>query len=82
MVRASIKLSPFAKARFHENEYNNALGPVLRKMIKFNLGLSQILGKVLLYTNMSLELTQYCCVFTPRFSEYNIERYSEQYIGS
>ena len=36
-----------------------AQGPVPRKMVKFNLGLSQILSKVFLYKNMFLELTKY-----------------------
>ena len=30
-------------------------------MVKFNLGLSQILSKVFLSKNMQLELTKYCC---------------------
>ena len=35
-----------------------AQGPVLRKMVKFNPGLSQILSKVFLSKNMSLELAK------------------------
>ena len=37
-------------------------GPVPRKMVKFNPGLSQILSKVFLSKNMLLELTKYFCV--------------------
>ena len=46
-------------------------GPVPRKVVKFNPGLSQILSKVFLSKNMLLERTKYFCVFTPRFSDYN-----------
>ena len=42
-------------------------------MDKFNPGLSQILSKVFLSKNMLLELTKYFCVFTPRFSDDNME---------
>ena len=54
----------------------NHQGPVPRKIVKFNPGLSQILSKVFLSKNMLLELTKYFCVFTPRFSDDNIEFYS------
>ena len=37
-------------------------GPVPRKMIKFNPGLSQILSKVFLSKNMQLKLSKYCWV--------------------
>ena len=53
-------------------------GPVTRKMVKFNPGVSQILSKV---KNMSLELTKYCCVFPPRSSDDYVECYSKQCIG-
>ena len=52
------------------------LGPVPRKMVKFNPGLFQILSKVFLSKNMLFELTKYFCVFTPRFSDDNIEFHS------
>ena len=42
-------------------------------MVKFNPGLSQILSKIFLSKNMLLEITKYFCVFTPRFSDDNIE---------
>ena len=45
-------------------------------MVKFNPGLSQILSKVFSSTNLSLELTKYFCVFTPRFNDDNLEFYS------
>ena len=48
------------------------LGPVPQKVVKFNPGLSQISSKVFLSKNVSLELTKYCCVFNPRFSDDNI----------
>ena len=35
------------------------LGPLPRKMVKFNPGLSQILSKVFLSKNLLLELTKY-----------------------
>ena len=41
-------------------------GPVPRKIDKFNPGLSQILNKVFWSKNMQLQLTKYCCAFTPR----------------
>ena len=46
-----------------------AQGLVPRKMVKFNLGLSQILSKVFLYKNMFLDLTKYCCAFTSKKKE-------------
>ena len=57
------------------------LGPVPRTMAKFNPGLSQILSTVFLSKNMLLELTKYFCVFTPRFSDDNIEFYSRNCTG-
>ena len=57
------------------------LGPVPRKMVKFNPGLSEILSKVFLFKNMLLELTKFFCVFTPRFSDENIEFYSGECTG-
>ena len=42
-------------------------------MVKFNPGLSQILNKIFLSKNMLLEITKSFCVFTPRFSDDNIE---------
>ena len=38
---------------------NLFLGPVPRKIVKFNPGLSQVLSKVFLSKNMLLELTKY-----------------------
>ena len=52
------------------------LGPVPRKVVKFNPGLSQTLSKVFLSKNMLLDLTKYFCIFTSRFSDDNIEFYS------
>ena len=57
------------------------MGPVPRKMVKFDPGLSQILSKVFLYKNMSLELTKYFCVFTLKFSDDNTQCFSKQCIG-
>ena len=53
---------------------NSIQGPVPRKMVKFNPGLSQILSKVFLSKNMQLELTKYC-------SNDNTKCYSKQCIG-
>ena len=55
--------------------------PVTRKTVKFNPGVSQILSKVFLSKNMSLELTTYCCVFPPRSSDDYVECYSKQCMG-
>ena len=57
------------------------MGPVPRKMVKFNPGLSQILRRVFLSKNMSLELTIYFCVFTLKFSDDNTQCFSKQCIG-
>ena len=59
------------------------MGPVPRKMVKFDPGLSQILSKVFLSKNMSLELTKYFCVFyfTLKFSDDNTQCFSKQCIG-
>ena len=57
------------------------LDPVLRNKVKFNPGLSQILSKVFLSKNMSLELTTNCCVFASRLSDDNTECYSKQCTG-
>ena len=46
-------------------------------MVKFNPGLSQILSKVFLSKNMSLELTKSVL----RFSDDSTEYYSKQRIG-
>ena len=43
------------------------LGPVPRKVGKFNPGLSQFASKVFLSKNMSLELTKCCWPFSGRF---------------
>ena len=51
-------------------------------MVKFNPGLSQTSSKVSLSKNMSLELTKYCCIFTPTYSDDNIECYSKQCMES
>ena len=50
-------------------------------MVKLNPGLSQILSKIFLTKNMSLELTKYCFLFTTRLNDDNIECYSKQCIG-
>ena len=48
------------------------LGPIPRKIIKFNLGLSQIFtSEVFLSKNILLQLTKYCWAFTPRNSKDN-----------
>ena len=52
-------------------------GPVPRKMIKFNPGLSLTLSKVFLSKNMQLELTKYCWAFSPRYSNDNTKCYSK-----
>ena len=57
------------------------LGPVSRKMVKFKQGLSQVLSKVFLSKNMSLEITKYCCAFASRFGDDNIKCYTKQCIG-
>ena len=62
-------------------EFEPIPGPVPRKMVNFNPGLSQILSKVFLSKSMSLELTKYCFIFTPKLSDDNIEYYSKQCIG-
>ena len=56
-------------------------GPFPLKMVKFNPGLTQILRKVFLSESMSLELTKYCFIFTPKLNDDNIECYSKQCIG-
>ena len=53
-----------------------AVVSIRETVIGLNPGLSQILSKVFLSKNMSLELTKYFCVFTPRFSDDSIEFYS------
>ena len=58
-----------------------ALGPVPRKMVKFNPGLSQISSKVFSSKNMQLEVTIYCLVFTTRYSNNNTKCYPKQCIG-
>ena len=50
-------------------------------MVKLNPGLSQILSKIFLTKNMSLELTKYCFLFTTRLNDDNIEYYSKQCKG-
>ena len=60
--------------------FPKALGPVPRKMLQFNPGISQILSKVFLSENMSLELTNQFCLST-RFSDENTECFSKQCIG-
>ena len=63
---------------YHRNGLNN-LGPVPRKMIKFNPGLSQILGKVFVWEHAT---RVYCLAFlTPRYSNDNTKCYSKQYTG-
>ena len=57
------------------------MGPVPRKLVKFDPGLSQILSKVFLYKNMSLKLTKYFCVCTLKFSDDNTQCFSKQCIG-
>ena len=54
--------------------------PVSQKMVKFKPGLSQILSKVFLSKDMQFELTKYCSVFTPIYSNDNTKCYSTQYI--
>ena len=51
-------------------------------MVKVNPGLSQILSKVFLSKNTSLELKKYCWAFTPGYGNDNTNRYSKQYIGN
>ena len=53
---------------------SKAQGPVPRKKVKFYNPefISQILSKVFLSKNMSLELTKSCFVFTPRLNDDNI----------
>ena len=48
---------------------------------KFNPGLSQILSKIFLSTNMQLNLTKYCWAFASRYNNENTKCYSKQYIG-
>ena len=60
------------KLRNHKHQ-----GLVPQKMVKFNPGLSQILSKVFLSKNVSLELTKYFLAFTPRLNYDNIEYYSK-----
>ena len=43
--------------------FPKTLGPVPRKMVQFNPGLSQILSKVFLSENLSPELTNQLCLF-------------------
>ena len=63
---------------YHRNGLKN-LGPVPRNMIKFNPGLSQILGKVSVWEHAT---RVYCLAFlTARYSNYNTKRYSKQYPG-
>ena len=57
-----------------------ALGPVPWKMVQFNPGLSQILSKVFLPKNMSLELTNQLCL-SMRFSDDNTKSFSKQWRG-
>ena len=57
-----------------------ALGPVPWKMVQFNPGLSQILSKVFLRKNMSLELTNQLCL-SMRFSDDNTKSFSKQWRG-
>ena len=73
----------FTKGGISTGTFNvtNGLGPVPRKMVKLNRGLSQILSKIFLTKNMSLELTKYCFLFTTRLNDDNIEYYSKQCIG-
>ena len=49
--------------------FDKVQGPVPRKIVKFNPWLTEILSKVFLSKNMSLEPTKYCGVFNSRISE-------------
>ena len=57
-------------------------GPVPRKMVKFNPGLSQISSMVFSSKNLQLEVTIYCSVFTTRYSNNNTKCYPKQCIGT
>ena len=57
------------------------LGPVPRKMVKFNPGLSQISSMVFSSKNLQLEVTIYCSIFTTRYSNNNTKCYPKQCIG-
>ena len=59
----------------------NNLGPVPWKMVKFNLGLLQILSKAFLPKNMQPELTKLCWALILRNGNGNTKCYSKQYIG-
>ena len=59
----------------------NVLGPVPRKVVKFNQRLRQISSKVFSSKNMQLEFTKYCWAFTTRYSNYNTKCYSKQCKG-
>ena len=48
------------KTATHQNERVNHKGPVPRKMVKFNPGLSQISSTVFSSRNMQLKVTIYC----------------------
>ena len=50
----------------NKSRRSRALGPVPRKMVKFNPGLSQISSMVFSSKNMQLEVTIYCLVFITR----------------
>ena len=56
-------------------------GPVPRKMVKFNPGLSQISSTVFSSKNMQLEVTKCCWAFTKRYSNDNTKCYPKQRIG-
>ena len=59
---------------------NLFLGPVPRKIVKFNPGLSQVLSKVFLSKNILLELTKYF-VSLPQDSVIITEFYSTKCTG-
>ena len=64
----------------NKSRRSRALGPVPRKMVKFNPGLSQISSMVFSSRNMQLEVTIYCLVFITRYSN-NTKCYPKQCIG-
>ena len=69
------------RTRFRMNKPTKTLGTISRKMVKFNLGLSQISSTVFSSKNMQLGVTKYCWVFTMRYSNDNTKCYPKQCIG-
>ena len=56
-------------------------GPVPRKMVKFNPGLSLVLSEVFLLRICNLSYKQSCCAFTPRYHDDNKKGFSTQHVG-